>query len=193
MFRFLPQLVVFILFLGSCHTSNDKPIDGESRIVSLCPGITNTIIHAGFGELIVGKSSFCFFAEKSIPAVGDLREIDFEKLLQLNATDVFVQKTASGIDPHLQELADKGEFTLHVFPIDRVQEVQDLHRHIHMHFGGVEKDILLLQTETSTLPSKVLILTEGTAGTAGLCFGKETYIDDILAFSGIENAVERPG
>lgn len=186
-------LLFFWAVLWGCEAKIHEPVGEGTRIVSLSPGITNTIIHAGFEDLIVGRSAFCFHANSDLPVVGDLREVDFERLLLLDPTDVFVQLTASGVDAHLLELAEGGMFALHIYPIDRVEEIQHLYSEVNGLFSNETKSIELLRVEDSTLPSPVLVLTQGVGGNAGLCFGTQTYIDDILQSVGVENAVAQEG
>ena len=185
--------VLLLLGLVCCDTKHDTTIEEGTRIVSLSPGITNTIIHAGFGDFIVGKSAFCFLADPSIPVVGDLREVDFERLLMLRPTDVFMQQTAAGAHAHLVALAEQGEFALHIYPIDRVDEIQRLYGAIVELYGGNSMNLELLEACETQLPSPVLVVTQGTAGSAGLSFGRETYMDDMLHAMEVENVVRQSG
>jgi ABC-type hemin transport system substrate-binding protein len=191
--KLLAVVALFVIGLCSCTVEHEQEVYEGFRIVSLSPGITNTIIHAGYGDAIVGRSAFCLLADKSIPVVGDLREVDYERLLRLHPTDVFVQKTAASLPSHLVELSEQGVFRLHAYPMDRVTEIQDMYAFVHAHFGDKVVQIELLQLEESTLPEHVLIITQGSEGNAGLCFGKETYLDDMLQALGVENAITKKG
>ena len=186
-------IVCFIVGLTSCSAVREEQKEDGIRIVSLSPGITNTIIHSGFGKNIVGRSAFCFFADQAIPVVGDLREVDYERLLLLQPTDVFVQQTAASLPEHLVQLAERGEFTLHTFPMDRIADIQDVYEFVNFHFGDESKQIEIIKRADSALPDNVLVITQGSDGNAGLCFGKETYLDDILQAVGVQNAISKEG
>ena len=163
------------------------------RIVSFSPGITNTIIDSGYGNSIVGRSAFCFHADQSIPVVGDLRTIDYERLLKIAPTHVFVQETVAGVDEHLRALASQGAFKIRVCPIDRVDEIQILYGDIVELFSGTREALEFTDLAESNFPSPVLLITQGIEGNAGLVFGKNTYMDDILQTIHVQNIVEKTG
>ena len=186
-------IVAILLALGACQPINEIDEQGEVRIISLSPGITNTLIDAGFENLLVGRSTFCFYADQEIPIVGDLRTIDYERLLQLSPTHLFVQETVSGIDNHLVALATQEKFELHAWPLDRVSDIQELYGDITEMFGDARLSLQLNPSEKQSIPSPILVITQGSEGNAGLCFGKETYIDDVLQSMGVENVVLQSG
>ena len=182
-----------LLFLSACQPNYEPTQQGEVRIVSLSPGITHTIIHAGFGELLVGRSPFCFQANQELPVVGDLRIIDYERLLRLAPTHVIVQATVSGVDEHMIALSKQNNFDLHVWPLDRVSDIKRVFGKITEIFGGQKKQLQIATVKNTTTPSPVLVITQGTEGSAGLSFGKETYIDDLLQAMGVRNVVHQSG
>lgn len=187
-------IIVAMLFaIGACKPINGIGEQSEVRIISLSPGITNTLIDAGFENLLVGRSTFCFYADQQIPIVGDLRTIDYERLLQLSPTHLFVQETASGIDNHLLELSTQEKFELHAWPINRVSDIQNLYGDVTEMFGDARLSLQLIPSEKQSIPSPILVVTQGVEGSAGLCFGKETYIDDILQSMGVKNVVLQSG
>ncbi len=191
---------IFILFLVICCVllSCDSEVSSfestkEYRIVSMSPGITNTLLSAGYGEYLVGRSPFCFKANESVPVVGDLREVDFERLINLHPTHVFVQKTESGIDSHLVELAKNGSFVLKALPMDRIHEIDLAYGEITKTFGNKRLKLEKLLANDNSLGISVLVVTQGAVGSAGMAFGKETYLDDVLMSIGVQNAVNKTG
>jgi ABC-type hemin transport system substrate-binding protein len=189
----LITLFVCLLFFGCKPNTREQNGQSEIRIISLSPGITNTVIDAGFEGSLVGRSSFCFHADENIPVVGNLLEIDYERLLKLSPTHVFVQQTVSDTDSHLFKLAEQGNFELHDWPINRVSDIQTLYGDVTEMFGGSRKEITISNNTGHELQSPVLIITQGIEGSAGLCFGKDTYLDDLLNEMEIDNVLERTG
>ncbi len=188
--RFL--LVLFVLF--GCTSAKEEPDESGERLVSLSPSITATIVDIGAGEFIVGRSAFCKSVSEEIPVVGDLYNIDYDRLLRLYPTKVFVQKTTADIDEHLQELATRGNFSLHAWKCDRVSELATMHHELS-EMLTVEGESLVVTTPEKLLelPASLLLMTPGTASSAGLCFGKQTYLDDVLVLLGGTNALNRSG
>jgi iron complex transport system substrate-binding protein len=191
--NFNPLGFILCICLSACYNIDSDQPEGV-RIVSLSPGITATIEDIGFGELVVGRSSFCQAVDKDVPVVGDLLEIDYERLLRLAPSDVFVQTTASGVDEHLARLAEDGHFTLHPWRVDRLEDIQLLHADLLQMLGG---DVIALELPTGEdvgkLPASVLMMTTGSEGNPGLCFGRQTYLGDILELMGGTNALQRDG
>lgn len=185
---------IFIgLILVGCHSADEDVSQDGIRIISLSPGITNTLIDAGFGHYLVGRSPFCSHANQNIPVVGDLRNVDFERLLKIAPSHVFVQQTASGIDEHLLALATQGKFKLHSWQIDRLDDIKTLYSEMTGLLGGSQLTLELSQPTEVTFPSPVLVITQGLEGSAGLSFGTETYIDDVLLGMGIRNVLQQSG
>ncbi len=185
-------LFCFVFILG-CSQVEPEKVSGD-RIISLSPSITSTIMEIGCSDLLVGRSSFCKTENKGLPVVGDLYEIDYERLLSLQPTKVLVQETAGGVDRHLKELAEKDYFSLHSWEINRFADIAKLHDDL-LQMLDIDGESLNLELEPIeiSLPSPILIMTSGSEGTAGLCFGKLTYLDDLLTFVGGENALQQSG
>ncbi len=178
--------------LACSRTPTEQP-EGV-RIISLSPGITATVVDIGYGDLVIGRSSFCAAVDRKIPVVGDLLQVDYERLLRLAPSDVFVQSTSSGVDSHLAQLAEDGHFALHDWRVDRLSDIQKLHRELSKLLGGEEKKLeISFNQEMSQVPASILIMTTGSQGTAGICFGRETYLGDLLELMGGTNALQQDG
>ncbi len=185
--------VFIFLLIGACRPNNEETRSVGVRIISLSPGITNTLIDAGYEDLLVGRSAFCKQANQKVPVVGDLRSVDYERLLSLSPTFVFVQQTVSGVDPHLLKLAHDGVFALRSWPIDRLADIQQLYGDVTELIGEKRLPLEVVTPKEHALPSPLLVITQGMEGSAGLCFGKDTYIDDLLQAIGVENLVQHSG
>jgi ABC-type Fe3+-hydroxamate transport system substrate-binding protein len=85
---------------GQCH----EVYQGEPRIVSLVPSITELVCELGLKKNLVGRTGFCIHprgALRSVPKVGGTKTIDFDKLRSLAPTHVILN-----IDENTRETAD---------------------------------------------------------------------------------------
>ena len=187
------SIIFCLLLVLSCVQSEQEQVAGE-RIISLSPSITATLTDIGALDSVVGRSAFCEIGDTDIPVVGDLYEIDYERLLVLRPTKVFVQKTTASVDAHLQQLAQEEYFTLYTWKLDRIDDIKLLHDDLLsiLELQGDPLQLTLEETE-AVLPSPILIMTPGSARGAGLCFGKKTYLDDLLTMMGGTNAIQDDG
>lgn len=184
---------MLLCMLFACAQSEPVETSGE-RIVSLSPSITATVVDLGKGNFVVGRSAFCAAVDSSVPVVGDLYSIDYERLLRLRPTKVFVQKTTSDIDAHLVKLAEENNFDLYAWKCDRVGEIALMHDEL-IKLLDCKTDPLQFYVDKTevALPETILLMTPGAEGKAGLCFGKQTYLDDVVVMMGGANAIETSG
>jgi len=77
------------------HFDRDIALDAPAgRIVSLSPGITETVFALGYGDRLIGRTSYCDYPPESssVPSVGSLTEPDIETIVALNP-DIVVAST----------------------------------------------------------------------------------------------------
>lgn len=66
---------------------------GEVRIVSLVPSLTELVFDLGLGDRLVGRTGFCVHpraALRSVPKVGGTKDVRFDRLRELAPTHVLV-------------------------------------------------------------------------------------------------------
>ena len=190
-FTFIATLVV--AFCLGCEQTEANTNTEEIRIVSFSPGITQTLVDLGYGDQIVGRSAFCKAVPSTIPVVGDLLGVDYERLRMLHPSHVFAQKTASRADQHLVELSENGLFALQSWKLDRLEDIKELYAALSTQLGESPMELEIDVDGEQTIPSPVLVVTQGTSGSAGLCFGMDTYLNDILQLMGVQNALKQSG
>ena len=76
------------------HAQSEAPPGGFSRIVSLNPDFTQSLVDLGAGNRLAGITRFCP-AVTGARTVGDLREIDAEAVLALNPDLVLATRTGN--------------------------------------------------------------------------------------------------
>ncbi len=186
---------VFVILLCLCTSCTEHQPEAHiesDRIVSMSPGITQTLVDLGLEEKIVGRSPFCNSIDQSVPVIGDYHDVDFERLLSLKPTVVLVQATQAQKNTHLKKLADSGSFSLHFWPLDSIDDIKQVYNKASDIFSDSPKEFEMSVSEVP-LAERVLIVTQGTDVSAGLCFGLNTYLDDVIKSMGLENALEREG
>lgn len=93
-----------------------------TRIVSICPAITSTIIELGAGDTLVGRTEYCIFPENTvekIPIVGGTKQVDFEQIRVL-APDLILAEKEENTKVIVQTLAK--EFPVFVFEVQSLAQ-----------------------------------------------------------------------
>lgn len=99
------------------------PTEGY-RIVTLAPALTQIIWDIGLGHRIVGVADMDNVAAEGVPAVGNYKDLNYERLVTLNPTHVFMMADSQGVPPRLSELARAQDFGLFIFPYpDNVDDI----------------------------------------------------------------------
>ena len=184
---------IFVVFLCNCSSEECESHPEGIRIISLSPGITASLIDMGFEEQIVGRSAFCDKQVEAIPVVGDLHTIDYERLLRLQPTHVFVQPQAVGEDSHLQELANNSAFILRNWKLNTIEDIRTLASELSSVLVWNDSAILITIDGTSISDAPTLIMTSGSEQQVGICFGTNTYLDDVWRSLGGVNALDSDG
>jgi iron complex transport system substrate-binding protein len=213
-FNFLLLAALFMLiaiFAVGCGRaeSNARQPDAsrhELRIVSLSPAISRTLIDFDLDHYIVGRTPFCDNIDPSITVVGDLLNVDMERLVRLRPTHLLIQPPASGINPALLQLAIDRGWTLGAWHLDTIDDVRTLIRELpdvlghdppqatdDLHTRAIE---LLSRIDTALEPAhntftgSILLIANVEPSTV---FGHGTYLDEILTALGGRNAATHRG
>ena len=81
------------------------------QIVSLSPAISRSLVDFGFEEFVIGRTPWCTSLDDSIPIAGDLMEIDYERLIELDPTHGFTAFVITvGASAPRQGIADRDGF-----------------------------------------------------------------------------------
>jgi len=177
------------------------PAAEAPRIASLSPGITRTLADLGLADHLVGRTPWCRSFDQ-VPVIGDLYELDYEQLVRVDPTHVFVQPSGT-VEPRLVSLADKHDWTLVRWSLDDRADIERLVGDLPGVLFPADDDraeVLrkLTQTrleglahafrpwagETARPPATLLLLD----GEAPLAFGSGTYLADLLDAVGVPNA-----
>ena len=167
------------------------------KIVSLSPAHTEILFALGLGDKVIGVSNWCNKPEEALEKekVGDAFSLDKEKLVSLQPDIVFIP--GSKDSPQVKEIEDLG-IPVYVSNPESVSEVFDEIKSVAEVTGVKDKGQQLadeLQNELDGVKQKleayedskvkVLVLVDPELWTVG----PGSFIDEVVAFSGGENAM----
>jgi iron complex transport system substrate-binding protein len=166
------------------------------RVITLAPNVTELVAYAGAASLIVGTDSMSNHPEPvaALPDVGGL-EPSMEAIAALDP-DLVIASTAGNPPAIAHALAALG-IPLYVLRTDRLADLPSAVRALGAVLGvdGEEAAVRLARAldrerrARERRPRVMVVLWPQPLYVAG----RETYLDDVLALAGAENAVEVPG
>lgn len=180
------------------------------RVVSLSPAMTQMLVDLGLGDRIVGRTPFCDSVPETVPIVGSLLDVDYEKLLATAPTHLVIQPAATGTDPEVERLAEAHHWVLIEQGLDRLADVDAFLTQFVAHLelpSSPALDALAARCEShaktirgltmpaparspGTTPTRTVLLVGTDPPTAA---GNDTFVSEMLVAAGGANAVEGPG
>ena len=163
------------------------------RIISLCPGITDTLFALDLKEEIVGRTRFCIHPSpevNEIPAIAGTKDIKLDKILQLKPDLVIAEK-----EENTKEIVETLEQHVPVY-VAEVQSVQEAYT-MMTDLGDVTNRQKQAQTLISQIQDGFTALRGLTSGNAMyviwkkpyMAAGDTTYIHSLLKTLGFNNTV----
>lgn len=178
--------------MGRAVTLPEPP----QRVISLCPSLTETLVHLGLGERLVGRTRFCIHPSdqvRRIQQVGGTKEVHMERVRALQPDLIICEK-----EENTQAMVEALEQEFTVFMTD----VTDL--------GSAREMILQLGAITDTMAQAVDIAAQVDASWERLyrlkspipcvyCIwknpwmvvGADTFIDSVLQKCGFDNVARQ--
>lgn len=176
------------------------------RIVSLSPAISRTLVDFDLATHVVGRTAFCRALTPDIPVVGDLREIDLERLIRLEPTHILVQPSSAGLPAGLADLAAERGWTIGSWTLDTRDDVERMIRELPgVLYGGTQGEAAASRRAAQLVNDMAAAISAGGEPVfAGrtllvadpddlLVYGRGTFLDDILGALGGVNASEARG
>ncbi|MDW0118346.1 helical backbone metal receptor [Sporosarcina thermotolerans] len=161
------------------------------RIVSLCPGITDTLLSLGLEEKIVGRTRFCIHPKgivERIPAVAGTKDIKLEAIIDVKPDLIIVEK-----EENTKEIVEELEKHIPVY-VAEVQSVDEAFQMIE-DMGDLtdqkEAAVKLVSTIQQEFDSLPKALGKRIAYVIWrkpyMVVGKDTYINSLLNKMGFTN------
>jgi len=108
------------------------------RVVALGPGLTDMLRSLGMGGKLVGRHGFDAWADAALPVCGDQTGLNFENLLRVRPTHVYVQWGQRTLPPALVDLAEREGWRLHNVPLLTLADVRAAAELMHGELAGGE-------------------------------------------------------
>ncbi len=165
------------------------------RIVSLASGLTEALVHMGYGDSIVGLSSWCpnFTPQLHVPIVGNYLTIDEEKLRAVQPDLILL---TTGVQRGLARKLHKAGWPVYVLPLPN-----SLHGILEnaMTLGALVNDLpaaralaqrwnrLFLDVRVDSPTPKPRLYAELWFGKHARMAGGLTFVHDLIEVAGCEN------
>ena len=200
-------ILVSILIVG-CRPPAPVEHTDELRIISLSPALTGILEDVGLGDSLVGRSSWCVLRtrdQSEVPAVGDLHDRNWEAIIRLQPSHVFIQADSTDQDASLLGLSQEHDWSLHAWPLRDVVDIKrvldelpvaitserpafDETRDRCSTLSGELDDVMMPTTAGEGL--RILIVNDQVPP---LAWGQRTYLDEMLDTTGAQNVIRQEG
>jgi iron complex transport system substrate-binding protein len=194
---------------GPEATAGDAAATGL-RIVSLSPAISRTLVDLGLEDRIVGRSPYCTFLDADVPVVGDLLNVDYERIVRLEPTHLLVQAPRDGADPRLLATAERYGWHVGTWTaLDTIDDIERLLRDLPAVLAAPDgTDTSATVARAADLLNAMAVALAPAAGGDGawrgptllvsqvdpvLAFGRATYLHEVLLRLGASNVVTSDG
>src|SRR5690242_14070775 len=117
-------LLLHLFALGvSVRSVSAAPASGPKRIVSLAPSVTEPIFALGFGDRLVGVTTYCDYpaAAKQLPKIGGFTNPSLEAIVA-KRPDLVIGVTSATDPTRAREIEHLG-MKLRLISLDRVRDV----------------------------------------------------------------------
>ncbi|MFA7237255.1 MAG: ABC transporter substrate-binding protein [Phycisphaeraceae bacterium] len=121
--NWLALFCIALLMFGCGRSPNHVATASGRRIVCLSPAITQMLIDLGLSGDIVGGGRFDPVLPKGAAVVGDLRQLDYEKLLAMRPTLILRQPERNDVPDRLPELAKQYGWRVYAWRIDTMEDL----------------------------------------------------------------------
>lgn len=194
-------VLLFLLMLPSLLRGDDGETTGTLRIVTAAPNLTEIVFALGGGDQVVGISRFTEFPPEAmhLPQVTDLLNPNIEGILALRPTMLIVLPGQKALQEFFGKRKDVRLVT--VSRLESFDELVEVIRHLghELHreeaaeelAAGIEKELAVRRAAAPEHRERVLLVIGGPGeGPHNLvAAGRGTYLDEMLAMAGFENAL----
>ncbi|WP_432352780.1 ABC transporter substrate-binding protein [Sporosarcina sp. A2] len=168
------------------------------RIISLCPGITDTLFALDLKKEIVGRTRYCIYPTngvKGVPTVAGTKDLKLQAIVQA-APDLIILEKEENTKEMMEEL--EQHFAVYVAEVQTVDEAYEMIEDL----GDVTDRKIEAQSLVTDIQAGFNSLVGLTSGSAMYVIwkkpymgvGRTTYIDSLLNKLGFSNAIsDLPG
>ena len=202
-------IAILLLMIVGCRPQSPQADSSELRIISLSPALTGILEDVGLGDSIVGRSNYCEFTLRDageIPPVGDLHERNWEAIIRLQPTHIFIQADSTEQDLALAGMSDEYGWEFHAWPLRDMNDIKHVLKELpsippvsreeswdsiraKCHELSMAMDDAMAVSEVGQ-DDRVLIVNDGLPPLAS---GRNTYLVEMLETTGAINVIESEG
>ena len=204
--------IALVIAVCSCMVACDRPSESVRassavpRVASFSPALTAMMTSLGLESTMVGRSAFCRI-DPTLPVVGDLHEVDYERLVRLDPTHILVQSQPDRVDPGLVDISRRRGWQLLASPLAGVEDIRTAFTAIpdHLFEAGAEEHrrcAAMVREYTDRIDAALTPPIPGVEDTTvlilspmepPLAWGIGTWMDDMLVSLGGRNALQAHG
>lgn len=96
----------------SAQSNTVAPASTQLRIVALSPALAIILKDLGYEDQIVGRHAYDLALDPSIPTCGELGSIDYESLIKVHPSHIFIQWGSQELPARLTELAKANNWII---------------------------------------------------------------------------------
>ena len=179
---------------GDASAAPPQPL----RILSLAPNLTEILFAMGLGDSIVGRSTYCTHPPEAaaVPAVGDTMHLDLDRIIRAEPTLALLVTKRTETVRRLEGLGIR----VVAVQADRMAQLRETIRTLGAETGRpraaaslldrIDADLAAVRRRVAGLPRpRTLFAFPMTVGSSRIMVaGRGTFVDDLLAAAGAENA-----
>ena len=160
------------------------------RLISLCPAITETLFALGLKQEVVGRTQYCIFPANevaSIPTVGGTKQIQLEKIQELQA-DLIICEKEENTKEMVEQLA--AHFPVYVAQVESVDDAYRMIRDLGVVVNRLHEANMLeeqIAQAFRALPTYTGRVAYMMWRKPYMVVGAPTYIDSVLTTLGFTN------
>jgi len=187
----LAQLFAF----SACASLVRAAAGAPRRIVSLAPSVTETIFALGFGDRLVGVTTYCDYpaAAKQLPKIGSFTNPSLEAIAAKRPD--LVIGVSSATEPAKAREIERLGLKLRLISLDRVSDILESIMTIAQLLGvpqagatltrHIEAQIERVKNRVAPAPRRPTLLAVGLRPLVAV--GGKNYLDELITLAGGEN------
>lgn len=198
----LPSFILCSNDKNNNENQNNVTASSPRRIISLAPGITETLFALGIGERVVGVTNYCVYPPeaKEIPPVGAFFDPNYEAILQSNPDMVILMREQLSVLDFLK----KKKIPYCAIDDHNLSAIMSSIRQIGTACGrgdtaeklveNMESEIKKEQYEATVRPNVMIVVDRNDIGsgriTKAWLAGPNTFYHDLLSAAHADNVIK---
>jgi len=196
------RIIIVYLFAVSllalcCHkaSAREASTSGPQRVVSLAPSVTETLFALGFGDRLVGVTSYCDYPPeaKQLPKIGGFMNPSLEVIVEKKPDLVIGVNTAT--DPTKLREMERLDLRVNLISVASLTDILTGIKSVARLMGNpkvgerlvvkIERQLNQVKKRVAPAPRRSALLVVGLRPLVAV--GGKNFIDDLITLAGGEN------